>query len=213
MPIELRFSANTQPVITAIQKAEKAIGENASQAAVRAIGTLSQRSKNIFESNKLRPQETGWREGDRMTGRFGFGRRDADSKAFVGRVFTDDTKPVGRLGFGFPDVAQADAKTNYVWRSLEFGLRGTEHSPSTLSDLVDRSLFPKKPMKLPKHYYFRPQFKGGGDVMHLGGPKAPKVKPRGIKGKHFIEQAWLQSVPEINNRFERALVAAFDSFK
>ena len=222
MPIELRFSADTLPVVTAIQAAERDIEKNTKQAAVRAIGTLSHRSKSIFESNKERPQESGWRPEDRMTGRFGFGRRDADSKAFVGRVFTDDSK---RLGFGFPDVAQADAKTNYVWRSLEFGLKGSKHEPTTISDLVGESFFPTKPMRLPNSFYFRPRFKGveGGrstgpgrspdDVMHLGGPFKRTKRPKGIKGKHFIEQAWISSTPEITKRFEKAIVSAFDSFK
>lgn len=89
---------------------------------LRKLGELTSLARSNFEAKvaKGRSGESGRGQGrGRQTGQFTFGSRGGG--AFVGVFMKDET--TGVSGFGYPNVAIADARTNYVWRTLEFGLR------------------------------------------------------------------------------------------
>lgn len=85
---------------------------------------LAEAGREYLYADILRPEERGLRSGSRMTGKFKFGARG--SGAFKGFPVSD--RKSGQYGFGWPHVPTADARTEYVWRTLEYGLTGTRHS-------------------------------------------------------------------------------------
>lgn len=85
----------------------------------KKLADLAFQAKSNFESRLGRRKgEHGQRPGRRQTGKFTFGSRGGG--AFVGLIIKDEKNFVS--GFGYPNVAVADRRTKYVWRTLEYGL-------------------------------------------------------------------------------------------
>lgn len=190
-------------VQTAIQAAPTELAKQSKQAASRNAGTINQKARENFEAGILRPQESGHRPEWRQTGNFEFGSRFA-SGTFRGAVLKGKN---GAIGFGYPDIAHADAKTEGVWRALEWGLKGKYHTPSSLLGL--ESLAPDRPHRLPKRYIFgneegaENRGTGRGQVL-LTGRQYPLRKDQrggGIEAKNFIENAWIQSLVIMRERY------------
>ena len=125
------------------------------------LGQLAKAGRRRFTEDIKRPAESGEGIGgnrDRQTGKFTFGVRSGG--AFVGRLMEEN----GQEAFGWPDVEHADAVTNYVWRSLEHGLKGTETSVYRISGAVSTGYFasdvgymttmPRGVHRLPRAFHF-----------------------------------------------------------
>jgi len=182
--------------------------KNAAAAAIRNMGTLSREAESIFRGSILRPREHGQQRfrGGRETGNFTFGVKGGG--AFQGRVVNED----GMTGFGWPDIATADAHTNGIWRVLEFGLKGTEKRPSVLSGFGNLSYLKKTGThRLPKGYSFTTKTPATA-VMYPWKKRQPQVGS-GIEGKHFIEGAWVATESTVAERYKRAVIDAVGLIK
>ena len=147
----------------------------------RQLGILTQRSRQYFEESVSRPNESGARSHARQTGKFGFGQKSGG--AFVGLTINDPDND--QYGFGYPDIAKADSATNYVWRSLEFGLKP---HPGAVRDQFG----PIGQHKFPSRFTFLP-FSGGGVFTPRGkgsGPSGTLVTPRGRIVKRVKAPGW-----------------------
>jgi hypothetical protein len=182
--------------------------KNASAAAIRNMGTLSREAERIFKSSILRPREHGQERfrGGRQTGNFTFGVKGGG--AFQGRVVDE-----GDLtGFGWPDIATADAHTNEIWRALEFGLKGTSKRPSVLAGFGNLSYLKLRGThRLPKGYSFTTKTPSTA-VMYPWKQRQPQVGS-GIEGKHFIERAWVATEATVGQRYKKAVIDAVGLIK
>lgn len=194
-------------LVTALEAAPTEFAKQSKNAAGRNVGTVNSKAREYFEGNILRPQERGLRAGGsgghgRQTTNFTFGARGGG--AFSGSVLTAKG---GIIGFGYPNVPKADAATSGVWRVQEYGLKGTRHAPSSL--FGDTSLASKGEHILPKRYQFGDDTDergtGQGQIMLIG-PQFPKRNREGAgyEGKHFIENAWIESLYIISDRYRDA---------
>lgn len=188
--------------------------DNTLASARGSILGIKNRAQAIFESHPRRPGESGeGTERGRQTGKFIFGGKDEAGTAFHGGTFkVSDTK----FGFGYPDAAQADRATNYVWRSLEYGLvRST-------SFFGDGTYFPQsKEHHLPNKFYFTSPnsatsalrvYRKGQDTKGQRILKGGKGEGKGFEGKHFIEGAWESSIQRIGENYKRALTKTAAEF-
>lgn len=200
---------------TALQAAPTEFAKQSRYAAARNVGTVNTKARQYFEGNILRPQEKGLRAGGsggkgRQTGNFTFGARGGGT--FSGDVLTAKG---GIIGFGYPNIPKADAATSGVWRVQEFGLKGRSHSPSSL--FGDTSLASKGSHILPERYQFGDQGgerqTGQGQIMIIGRGPIRNREGAGYEGKHFIENAWIESLYIISKRYrdatERTIRTAF----
>lgn len=179
----LRMVLNT----TSFQTGTKYLDDSLRGVHSAAARKLAETGRRNLRASIERPQERG--EGElrgRQTGNFTFG----GSGAFVGTSFAEGDIQ----GFGWPNVQVADRRTNYVWRSLEWGLGGG----ATSSPFSPRGTF-----KLPGtaagvfafHFnesnVFRPGKKGRR--LRLRGVEAPDS---GIEPKYFLTNAWDEVVAD-----------------
>jgi hypothetical protein len=206
-------------MVTAIQALPVNLKKNTQQSAVAMIGVVGRAAASNFHSSIRRPGEQGrGAERGRRTGDFTFGDKDSGN-TFHGNVF--EIKE-GVFGFGYPNVSTADSKTKYVWRSLEFGLSGTQNAPETI--LGDASLFPRGTHILPKRFYFTTGSPSNavlvipkkfarkgpeGQTILKGGKANPGA---GFEGKHFIERAWLSTLERLPQVWKRDIVATVKTF-
>ena len=198
--------------------------ENLHAVHAQHIGQLDRIAHAMFVGSKIRGGETGERSGTRETGNFTFGGANS---AFQGRLMEKgDT-----FGFGWPDVDRADQATNFVWRSLEFGLRGTRHGPTARfrETIAGGNVFPQGWHQLPRAFYFE----GGGPstsrmVLGRGGGRqaramaqGPKKKMHGydktmgagIGGKHFLEDAWFAARIGNPQNYRSVVQKSFHAFR
>lgn len=173
------------------------------------LGKISVAAERIFRSSILRPSESGFGAGGRrQTGNFTFGKRSGGGATFQGvQIDLQD----GRTGFGFPDVAQADARTDMVWRALEFGLTGENHTSKSLGTPGLNEFLPPKPKhRLPRRFLFAPPSASPArSVMIPGRGNEYRKAPGGIPGKHFIEGAWNEILESMTRDYETVLPEAF----
>lgn len=188
---------------------------------MRRIGQLAER--NLRQSIR-RPAESG--EGQdagrkRQTKKFTFGTRPKDgggTGAFVGVHLND----ANQSGFGYPDILQADTKTNFVWRTLEFGIgpRGSGHSEG-----------PRGDPHLPARFGFTGPNPATSKLMFLSGPavkqgavyvqmfktkhrrrdtrKRSRVDPQGQAPKFFITNAIEEMIGVVPKEYERTLAKTY----
>lgn len=177
------------------------------------IGLLTKYAESMFHHEALRPDESGHRPEKRMTQQFTFGGKGA---AFRGFLIEE-----GNIqGFGYPDVQQADAKTNFVWRSLEFGLTGAKHTA------IANPFAPRGVAKFPSRFTFLPFAKGRGLFEPRGGgparPRGKLVTPQGrilktvthpgIEPKLFITRAFNQVAEGMDRSYRQELASTFAKF-
>ncbi len=200
--------------ISLLHQVPKKMEKFSQQAAAANVGHVVRKARENFETSIIRTSSKGDRPVDRETGNFTFGVRSGGS--MVGRTFT--TGKTGH-GFGFVDIAKADAQTNFVWRSLEHGLSGTVFSPSSLGLF---KLYPLGEHILPKYYGFDAPKPGGrlllGQFASLRMPFRRAVRDtdrfgEGFAGKHFVEQAWLDSYQFIERKYKQAVDQAMGVIK
>lgn len=121
------------------------------QSHVRRTQTLYAIAEDRFRADIRRPDSRGDRPGGgrmgRQTGRFTFG----SGQTFQAVLIHDPESH--QFGIGFPKLSVADARTDYVWRSLEFGL-GPKGTPDPMGPLGEH--------KLPSRFHFQ------GDRLVLG---------------------------------------------
>lgn len=202
----------------ALQAIPDKVKTNSRVAAARNASTVVGRSREIFQSSIRRFGETGkGDDGRRQTGNFTFGK---------GKTFSPATFEVGRFGYGFgyPDIEQADAQTQGVWRVLEYGLKGTGVPGPSTRFPENNYLLPQGTHRLPRAFGFssknpatsflffgrRPTRDGSeGDIVKITRKRAG----RGIEGKHFIDDAWLSSMETVAGRYKKAVTDAIASFK
>lgn len=200
----------------------------------RGTGTKNNNNVSIpLESWKVfsrqrprRPKESGHRPDKRMTGTLG--RKDFDRfmQIYSGKEFGSGT----RRGIGWPDVQRADRATDYVWRSLEFGLglQGTgesgEHKLPAKFGFFDESLDRSDTAKGFRRRYkkLRPKLESPGGLSSFN-PASGKfntgaLQPlsnvlredddgeyrqgRGYTGKHFLEIGFKRALPKIKRGYE-----------
>ncbi len=172
----------------------------------RAKGEVVGRARSHFTADTKRPAEKGQGAGGRrMTGRFTFG----DGQTFETRSIKISEE---ERGFGFPQVAKADTRTEGVWRALEWGLPGTEHRTSSphFSDLGRFHI--KSAHRLPRRFQFTSRSPSSAILKLNVGPE--RTKPgAGFEGKHFIEQAWVETLLVLSRGYERIGREAFKAWK
>ena len=194
----------------AVQAIPVNLKKNTYQASAANIRTVSRKAEEIFLGSIIRHGESGHDERGRQTGKFTFSAREGG--AFVGSTFQVKKD---LFGFGFPKVLTADRKTNFVWRSLEYGLAGSG-SPArgkarSESLLGDNSLFPKaKSMRMPERFEFSSK-DPTTSYLYIGKRKR-KRDTHGITGKHFIEGAWIESLETMTGEYEQSVVDATKVF-
>jgi len=190
---------------------------NSIESAARNLGTVVRASEARFNSQTLRPGEVGVGSGGRReTGNFTFGTLARGS--FTGTQFED--KDTHTFGFGFPDIAKADQRTNFVWRSLEFGLAGTEvnsmgvlHGPGFSRFPENQHLVPQGTHIMPRRFMFT-EASPRSSFLFLNN-QVPERIPRGgagFEGKHFIEDGFLDSIEIMAGRYKKAVLDAVASF-
>ena len=225
----IRASDNWFQIPTMFTVATTEFRENLHAVHARHIRTLDEIAEGIFLSSKIREGETGVRPGGgrmgRQTGRFSFGGR---ASAFQGRLSEEGKK----IGFGWPDIDTADRATEFVWRSLEFGLWGSKHRPEARTQ-AGSQVMPRGHHELPRRF----SFVGGGpktSTMVIGGGNTRQFSQRhrsvlrttreqeegtdktigaGIQGKHFIEGAWEQAKIGDPKRYREVVKKSFRAFR
>ena len=199
----------------AVQAVPVNIKKNNLYSTVRNIGTVSSKAKDLFLSSIIRHGESGQGAGGRrQTGKFMFGKRAGAGAAFRGANF-ELKKGSDVYGFGFPDIAHADKVTEFVWRSLEFGLPGYGNPKGGMRGPValypeNSRLFPKENMRMPRNFEF--SSKNTATSYLYFGKRERKPDTRGIEGKHFIEGAWAESLEIMNGRYKRDVIDAAKVF-
>jgi hypothetical protein len=207
----IRVDDNLDKVGAALAMATRDLLDNIHFVHLGYFSALSNAALRNFESDIQRPMESGEGGGGRReTGNFTFGRRSGG--AFVG-VFVEPNGKRGALqGFGYPDVDKADAATNGVWRSLEMGLEGRHHLPSTYSDDMFR-FRPKGTHIMPKQFYDFTSTSPSEAVLYFGGKRTRRTRAgAGFEGKHFIEKAWMEVTSRIEGDYENIARVAFGAF-
>jgi hypothetical protein len=134
---------------------------------VRRSQDLYRLAEGYFTAEVRRPTSSGDRSGERMTGRFTFG----SGQTFQASVIEDKANTV--YGIGFPKVDVADARTDFVWRALEFGLPGTEHGSAS----------PEGPQgfhRLPASFHWDPAT-GRGARLVLGRDPKDRFRKKGAR--------------------------------
>jgi hypothetical protein len=197
---------------TALATATRNLVDNIHLKHVGYFSALSSAALRNFESDTQRPAESGeGLGGRRQTGNFTFGRRAGG--AFVGVIVEPEGKRGAIQGFGYPDVDKADAATKGVWRSLEMGLTGTHHLPSSYSDDMWR-FHPTGRHLMPAQPYDFTSFEPSQAILYFGGKKVRKTREgSGFEGKHFIEKAWMEVTARIPEDYENIARIAFGARK
>lgn len=171
---------------------------------------LSRRAESIFRASILRPQEQEQASAPRrMSGRFTFGRDTGGGSFASGTFVTTTFSENGVQGFGYPDVDRADRRTNFVWRSLEWGLG---------AGATDHEYAPRGTFKLPNQGYWVDPSTGKwtksvrGRRSDLYRPKGAAIPSpdSGIEPKFFITQAWESVVAEIPRDYQRIATKVAD---
>ena len=204
-----------QEMAHAFQPLPTKIGKKSKEAASRNMGTLTRRAEARFRGSIKRPGEKGVRGGIRETGHFEFGTSAGGD--FVGDLFEAEK---GVFGFGWPNIDKADAATNYVWRSLEYGLagtlansRGVLHGPGRSRYPENQHLVPTGFHRMPRKYMFSTDNPRSSFLIQRN-YFPPKVPPggAGIEGKHFIEDAFDESLEIMAGRYKRAVLDPIAAF-
>lgn len=181
----------------------------------RQIGILSQRARDYFEESVSRPNESGARSHARQTGKFGFGQRSGG--AFVG--VTINEPELDQYGFGYPDIARADRVTNYVWRSLEFGLKPHPGAVRDQFAPIGVHKFPSSFTFLPfsgPGGVFTPRGKGSGPTGTLVTPRGRvvrRVKAPGWPARLFITRAFNDVAANITDGYQTVVAETYKDFK
>lgn len=201
------------------------IRENLNAVHAELLLRVKNAAQENFRSDIRRPAESGRGIGqrDRQTGKFTFGTTGGG--AFVGNLFQDGDV----YGFGYPDIARADAATNFVWRSLEYGLKGWGEFPRALSNLGQtRAPFPRGTHLMPRAFHFSGPEGDPSSVLRLGGGPSwmqhnyrgyrtlKSRAGRGIEGKHFLERAFAEVRENrqlLARGYQTAVQKAIKSFK
>jgi len=192
------------------------IGKNSVEAAASNLGTLTRRAEARFNASTLRPGEKGVGSGGRrQTGNFTFGTKAGGS--FTGTQFVTEE---GLYGFGWPNIDKADALTNFVWRSLEFGLAGTR--PNSRGQLrgPGHSRFPENAHlvptgfhRMPRRFMFTSESPSNSYLfLNKSAPERMPPGGAGIEGKHFIEDAFIESIEIMAGRYKKAVLDPVASF-
>jgi hypothetical protein len=203
-----------EEVIHAVQFIPATIEKNSVEAASSNLGTLVRASESLFNASIKRPGERGVRPGIRETGHFTFGTSAGGD--FVGGTFKLDD---GVFGMGWPNIDKADAATNYVWRSLEYGLAGTLANSRGVLRGPGRSRYPENQHlvptgfhRMPRKYMFSSDNPRTSFLIQRNYLPARIPGGAGIEGKHFIEDAFEQAQAVMIRRYKKAVldpVAAF----
>lgn len=205
--IQFNVKSNLFELATALAAATKDLGKDAIAVTRAGARYVTVQARLHFAEDIKRPAERGEGAGGRReTGHFTFG----GSGAFVQRdIKISDTE----FGFGFPDVAQADARTNFVWRSLEFGLPGTRNRSSTLHFAELSQFFPQGTHQLPRRFKFSSDSPSSA-VLLLGQGQFRNIREgAGFAGKHFIEQAWNDFFTNWTREYDKVTDRAFRAWK
>ena len=196
----------------AFQALPVAMKKNSVEAAVRNLGTVSRAAEAIFEANQLRLGQKGEKrfterpgKVPRQTGNFNFGT--ARSGTFVGGTFEARK---GVFGFGYPDPEIADKATKGIWRVLEFGMSGTNTGAPTARYSALNRFVVTKPHRLPARFEFTSRNPAAAIIQP--GSRDRIQEGGGIEGKHFIEDAWANSLEIMLGRYRKALTKATAEF-
>lgn len=187
----------------------------------RRIGQLA---KANLERSILRPGEHFHGKGRRQTGNFTFGTRPkGQGKGGGGGAFVAvNLEGDNQVGFGYPDIQQADDKTDRVWRTLEWGIgpRGMDHPES-----------PRGEPKLPQRFGFTGPNPATSRLMVLQGPavaqgaiyvqmfktkqrrknvrKKKPVTPQGQAPKLFITRAIDEMAGIVPSEYRRVVAETY----
>jgi len=201
------FQDNFHQLGTVLAAGTKDLNGDIDKALIRARGAVMRTAARLFREDIKRPAESGQGAGGRrMTGRFTFGA----GKTFESRDvrISDENR-----GFGFPDWTRADAATQGIWRALEFGLPGTEHSAQSIHFGGLTQFHISKPHRLPQRYEFTTRTPSTA-VLRLNTFRDRDVRfGAGFEGKHFIERAWIHTIDSFTREYKQIGLNAFRAFR
>jgi hypothetical protein len=126
----------------------------------------------------------------------------------------------GLYGFGWPDIDKADAATDFVWRTLEYGLAGTRANRDGELRGPGSSRFPENQYLVPTGFHRMPrrfQFttdSPSDSYLFLNKHVPERLPPggAGIEGKHFIEDAFIEALEVMAGRYKKAVLDPVASF-
>lgn len=236
IPFYVKPDGKTLQLPTLVAQEVPRFRKNLNAVHARRLLDLKNAAQKYFREDIKRPAESGEGKGGRReTSNFTFGTKAGG--AFVGNIFQE-----GNLyGFGYPNIARADAATHFVWRSLEHGLRGTGGTPggrgNAMANVQVTDTEPQGRHLMPRGYFFTTRdpstsvlrlARTGGAAptqwnrMRLGGKKGRASREgakrenygKGIEGKRFIERAWFEvGKTRINQGYRQMLRKSIRVFK
>ena len=229
-------------ILVRFEKAARKIDDALLGANTRLLGTIGERAKSNLRQSILRPAESGITEDangkdrNRQTKKFTFGTRGSKGGgAFVGTTYAGKNE----VGFGYPDIAQADRRTKGIWRVLEFGLgsRAGQPQPGISAPAIGLSLAARYGSRgkamLPQRFGFTSPNPSTAQLVVIQGPavaggaiyeqlfktkqrrknvaKKKRVTPKGQFGKFFLTRAVDDVVVEARKEYERIPTEAYRS--
>jgi len=199
----VQVESNLHQLTTALAAATTELNTDIDAAILSAKGQIVTRARKKLELGEVRrPSESGeGADGRRQTGRFTFG----SGSTFESRTIKiSDTNQ----GFGFPDVARADERTEGAWRAIEWGIPGARSGPRDYHFSGMEQFFITKKHRLPKRFQFTSTSPSLAILKLNVGPV--RTKPgAGYEGKHFIEKAWQETLEVMTRDYRRITNESF----
>lgn len=177
----------------------------------------------LIEKDRKRPQERGNRPGDRETGNIRFGKGEAFGS------FNSEFDNVGIATISFVDINHADNLTNYVWRSVNYGLGGTEYpAPANEHAPLGEHWLPKffqfgKGEKFRSRSFYRrgkeieispfdrafQRTRGVFKPTSRGKNSGEGRLGKGFEGHYWVEKAIEDTIDRLPRRYERIIVDSY----
>lgn len=221
-PIEISIETGTrEPFLFKLTRKLAQLDKSIKGKNLSLQGDMTKIAKRNFRASIRRPAESGENQDHRMTGKFTFGTEGA----FKSVLILEENSKTNVIGFGYPDIQRADARTKFVWRSLEFGLgpRGSGHPEGpkgramlpavfgfTTGNPATAKMVVRGPAVSSGARYLYTTGKDRGTLARRGGGFR-RVNPQGIAPKYFITGAIAEMRGRAGKEYRKAAAETYRS--